>query len=294
MHVVFFSTKVPTPRLRMRKSRQLTFIRGSNFYTLTYRRGATLFNYANIGFSKAGMDGDRPAIINMLQHSDGDLLEDTSENWEVYLFIALSRPWTDPESLRSGRRSTYLQRLKQLGIRFSKEPHSKSPIFLWLEYISREEESIKPGHLDFMLQTMLDFGADCNIRYSALCVLHYVFIGSLFSDETRLNVQRHNLMETAKALLNQGADLFALTDHGLSVLDITEHFGWTNELYEALQQTGYDLDEVRRKIDLAQWFFFNPDEAFAVSTAIDSSLNKPPTRAGLSLRRGMPGDRLED
>ena len=104
----------------------------------------------------------------------------------------------------------------------------------------------------------------------------------------------NNLMETAKVLLNQGADLFALTDLGLSVLDITEHFGWTNELYEALQQTVYDLDEVRRKIDLAQWFFFNPDEAFAVSTAIDSSLNKPPTRAGLSLRRGMPGDRLED
>ncbi|KAL9629294.1 MAG: hypothetical protein Q9204_005354 [Flavoplaca sp. TL-2023a] len=255
--------------------------------------GWTLFDHINAGFSVAGKDDDRLAILNMLQHPNGDILEHTSEVWEYVLFQALSRPWIRNESVRSEQRSTYLQRLRQLGIRFS---NGKFEIFFqWIIRIRLHEVTIKPGNLEFMLQTMLEFGADTYARSDGLSLLHFlIYKEPYFSDDTRLKVQRHNLMETAKALLNQGADLFALTDHGLSVLDITEHFGWTNELYEALQQTGYNLDEVKHKIDLAQWIFNNPDQAYAGSTAIDCSGNERPPTAGLSLRRGMPGDRLED
>ncbi|KAL8880193.1 MAG: hypothetical protein Q9198_002349 [Flavoplaca austrocitrina] len=255
--------------------------------------GWNLFDHVNLGFSVAGKDDDRLAILNMLQYSNGDILEHTSEVWEYVLFQALSRPWIRTESVRSEQRSTYLQRLRQLGIRFS---NGKFEIFFqWIIRIRLHEVTIKPGNLEFMLQTMLEFGADTNARSDGLSLLHFLFYKEpYFSDDTRLKVQRHNRMETAKVLLKYGADPVALTDDGISVLDITEYFGWTNKLHKALQQTGYDLDEVRRKIDLAQRIFFNPDQAFGESTAIDSNLNEPPSKVGLSLRRGMPGDRLED
>ena len=101
-------------------------------------------------------------------------------------------------------------------------------------------------------------------------------------------------METVKALLKHGADIFALTDDGLSVLDYARIYGWTTELYEAMQQTGRCFVGTRLKLELAQSIFYNSDGAFAESTAIDSSPNKLSPIAGLNLRRAMPGDRLED
>ncbi|KAL8977063.1 MAG: hypothetical protein Q9205_007063 [Flavoplaca limonia] len=257
--------------------------------------GATLFDNANIGFGKAGKDGDRPAIIDMLQHSDSDTLEHTSENWEYFLCDALIRPWFCPESVRSEYRSTYLQRLKQLGIRLSKEPHSQPSIFSWIQWICSNDVTMKPGIVEFIFQTMLGFGADTSARTHGLSPLHFVFLVEPdFSDDKRVNVQRHNLMEIIKALLKHGADLFALTHNGHSVLDIAEQYGWAPALYEVLQQTGYDLDEVRLKILLTQLIFLDPDITVAASTAIDSILNEPSSVAGLNLRRALPGDRLED
>ena len=242
-----------------------------------------MFDHANIGFCRAGKDSDRVAIINMLQHSDGDILEHTSEDWNISLLDALSNPWMDPESVRSEQRSTYLERLKQLGIRFSNDSDWGPPVFRWIVRIIRREVTIEPWNVEFTLQTMLGFGADIDARKFGYSPLHCVFLKELdFSDDTRLNVQCHNLMETAKALLKHGADPFALTDYGHSVLDIAEEDGWTTELHEVLQQTGYDLDEVRYKIDLAQWIFNNPDRESAESTAIDSSQIEPPSTAGLN------------
>lgn len=55
-----------------------------------------MFGHANMGFGKDGQDGDRVAIIDILHHSGCDILEDTSEDWEISLFYALSKPWIDP------------------------------------------------------------------------------------------------------------------------------------------------------------------------------------------------------
>ncbi|KAL8855934.1 MAG: hypothetical protein Q9178_007448 [Gyalolechia marmorata] len=259
----------------------------------TDANGMTLFDHANQGFARAQIHGDWLAIINMLQHSDGDIVEHASL---FYLFNALSLRSFYSKNVRSKYCSAYLQRLKQLGIRFTKDSLWGPPISLWLMTIRIYDVSVtmKPGNIEFILQTMLEFGADSNARFYWDTPFHLLFRDHHFGDDTRLNVQRHNLMEIAKALLKQGADPFALNDNGASVLDIAENYGWTTELYEVLQQTGHDLDKVRRKIFLAKWFFFNPDHAFAMSTTIDCRLNKPPSREGLSLRRAMSGDRLED
>ncbi|KAL8977400.1 MAG: hypothetical protein Q9205_006790, partial [Flavoplaca limonia] len=200
---------------------------------------------------------------------------------------------TAADRVRSGHRSTYVQRLKQLGIRFSKEPDSKSHIFWLLSHIERQEVTIKSEDLEFILQTMLGFGFDSNERFNGCSLLHIILLEA-DRDDTRLDVQRHNRMAIVKALLNQGADLFALTDNGDSVLDIAGAYGWTTELHEVLQQTGYDLHEVRLETFVAKYIFNNPGQAFAKSTAIDSSLIELSSIAGLSLRRAMPGDRLED
>ncbi|KAL8856206.1 MAG: hypothetical protein Q9178_007171 [Gyalolechia marmorata] len=213
--------------------------------------GLNLFDHLNLGFSKTGKDGDRLAIIKMLQHSDDNILEHVSQDWEAYLFAALSEPWIHPDSVRPEHRSTYLEGLKQLGIRLSNESHLTPPIFTFIDYIRFYEVKIKPGNLEFMLQTVLGFGADSNARFYgnsfSLPLLHFVFRAPGFSYDTRLDVQRHNLMEIAKALLKHGADLFALTDEGFSILEFAEVFGSTPELYEVLQQTGYDLDKAAIK-----------------------------------------------
>lgn len=166
---------------------------------------------------------------------------------------------------------------------------------MWIARIRSHELTLNAGKIEFTLQTMLEFGADIYARLRGEPPLHYAFSQEPdFSDETRLNVQRHNLMETVKTLLKHGADIFALTDDGLSVLDIAKIYGWTTELYEAMQQIGCCLEGIRLKLELAQLIFYNSDGAFVESTAIDSSLNKPPSTAGLISRRALPGDRLED
>ncbi|KAL8884191.1 MAG: hypothetical protein Q9215_007709 [Flavoplaca cf. flavocitrina] len=237
--------------------------------------GLTLFEHANLSLGRAGKDGDRLAILNMLQNSDGDILEHTPKCQEVSLCYALSRPWIYPESVQSEHSSTYLQWLKQLGLRLSEESQRPPPIFLWIGWVRSRELTMEPENVEFILQTMLEFGADTSARFYGLSPFHYVFLEDSDSrNDTRVDVQRHNRMAIAKALLKHGADLFALSDYGDSVLDLAEERGWTTELCEVLQQTGYDLDEVRLKIFMAKWFFFNPDKAYAMSSTIDSSLTK--------------------
>ena len=145
-----------------------------------------------MGFGKDGQDGDRVAIIDMLQRSGCDILEDTSEDWEISLFYTLSKPWIDPEdpgSERSDHRSTYLQRLKQLGIRFGKESHLLPHIFVWIARIRSHELTLKAGKIEFTLQTMLESGADIYARLRGEPPLHFAFSQDPdFSDETRLNV----------------------------------------------------------------------------------------------------------
>ena len=102
------------------------------------------------------------------------------------------------------------------------------------------------------------------------------------------------MTEIAIVLLESGADLLALRDDGASVFDAAECWGSTSELALALQKTGYDLDEVRQKIRLAQWGFFHPRCSLAKSTAVDRSQIKPPSTAGLVSRRAVAGDRLEE
>ncbi|KAI4222605.1 MAG: hypothetical protein LQ349_007599 [Xanthoria aureola] len=98
------------------------------------------------------------------------------------------------------------------------------------------------------------------------------------------------LEERHMTLLEKGADPLALHDSGLSVFNMAEDYGWTSELALALQETGYDLDEVRDKTLLAQWIFLHPGFSVAKSTAVDCSQST----AGVVSRRAIAGDRLED
>lgn len=100
--------------------------------------------------------------------------------------------------------------------------------------------------------------------------------------------------EIVIVLLESGTDLLALSDDGVSVFDVAEYYGGTSELALALQETGYDFDEVRHKIRLAQWRLRNPGHSLAESTAVDHSQIEPPSKAGLVSRRAIAGDRLEE
>lgn len=151
---------------------------------------------------------------------------------------------------------------------------------------------LSPEGIRSTLQIVLGLGADINARWRGLPPLQCLFaiFGYLDTNEN----QYDNMIEAATALLENGADLFALDDEGDSVFDVAEFGGKTSELSLALQRTGYDLDEVRYKIDLAQWYFDNPGHGDAESTAVDLSQIEPPSTAGLVARRVVAGDRLEE
>ncbi|KAL9626354.1 MAG: hypothetical protein Q9204_007372 [Flavoplaca sp. TL-2023a] len=137
------------------------------------------------------------------------------------------------------------------------------------------------------------YGANIHARWEDLSSLQYLFYlkGLLHEDQKQ---KRLPIVEVAIALLEQGADLFALDDDGDSVFDTAEEHGLTSDLFLAVQRAGYDLDEVKDKIAYLQWVFDNPNCGIAESTAIDSSQIGPSSITGLTPRRAIVGDRLED
>ncbi|KAI4263553.1 MAG: hypothetical protein L6R42_001308 [Xanthoria sp. 1 TBL-2021] len=188
--------------------------------------------------------------------------------------------------------SPYFQQLKQYNYSLSTLEDHMPAVLIWVSYVQREFVKPSPEGIRSTLQILLGFGADICARLYGVTPLYYLFISQLRLDTNE--EQYENTIEIAIALLENGADLFALNDNGVSVFDIVIGTGWTSELVLVLQRTGYDLDEVRNKIYLAQWAFRNPGHSLAESTALDRAQIEPPSTAGLVSRRAVAGDRFEE
>ena len=231
---------------------------------------------------------------------DSDTLEATSASQKKFVFAITEleqchiTELEDSDSMEErdmGIFSTYTQRLKQLGFSLDTLEDAKPAVFLWMScqlfrYDCRFLVSIRST-----LPILLSLGADINARWRGSPPL-INFFGEYAVRTDDEEVDAGILIETAIELLENGADILALSDDGLSVFDVAEYVGLASELALALQETGYDLDEVEHNIDWAQWCFDNPGDGVAESTAVD--LAHMEEASGLVSRRAIAGDRLEE
>ena len=225
--------------------------------------------------------------------------------------------------------STYTQRLKQLGFSFDTLEDVKPAVFTCMDCTVFKNHPLSPGFIRSILQMLVGLGADINARWQGSPPLVYLFgiHECIHRDDEEANTDAEEsdtdaeesdtdeeesdtddgesdtddeeskttiVTEIVIVLLESGTDLLALSDDGVSVFDVAEYYGGTSELALALQETGYDFDEVRHKIRLAQWRLRNPGHSLAESTAVDHSQIEPPSTAGLVSRRAIAGDRLEE
>ncbi|KAL8895224.1 MAG: hypothetical protein Q9192_003771 [Flavoplaca navasiana] len=187
------------------------------------------------------------------------------------------------------------QWLTQLGIGLADPKDSLPAVFRWINYvmIKSDTRDTSPKGLEYMLQTLLALGADICARYLHFFPLQYLFYSHRLSKPCR-EEDVLLLVDLATALLENGAELFALSEHGTSIFDLAEYMERTPELSIAIQRAGYDLDEVKDKFSYLQWVFDNPNCGIAESTAIDNAQFEPSFTTELTLRRPIVGDRLED
>ena len=136
-----------------------------------------------------------------------------------------------------------------------------------------------------MLSVLLKLGADINsVDKFGNLPLHWI----MYKASTEYNTG--NFTGLALALLQYGADPCGLDDRGWSLLDCAERNGLTVKWYEVLEEAGFDIEEVEWEIEKRKWCYKNPGLGFAEkSTAVAA-----PSTEGLSRRRAIAGDRLDD
>ncbi|KAL8757874.1 MAG: hypothetical protein Q9199_001902 [Rusavskia elegans] len=246
------------------------------------------------GFCKT-LQGDSNwvGVIEVLQQVDSDTMEATSSSQDYLIYCITT---TQEDSGKLGRPKTldssYFQQLQQFKYSLDTLEDDWPAVFKWISQVQNVFDNLSLESIRSSLQILLGLGADIDARWIGLPPLHY-----LFELHVRLDTneeQYDNMIEVATALLENGADLFALDDKGDSVFDVAELRRRTSELSLALQRAGYDVEEVRHKIYLAQWAFRNPGHSLAESTALDRAQIEPPSTEGLVSRRVVHGDRLED
>ena len=230
-------------------------------------------------------------IIEKLQQVDSDTLEATSAS-QVFLILSITTLEL-PNQIGERQMSiplTYTQRLKQLGFSLDTLENDPPAIFWWMRLLVTGNSRPSLEFIRSSLQILLSLGADLNARSSGCPLLIYLFMSSRLIGEDDEEPNTTMMTEILMALLENGVDLLALSDDGLSIFDLAEHTGLNSELAQALQRTGYDLGKVRYKTLLAQVIFFDPGVSLAESTAVDRSQST----AGVVSRRAVAGDRLEE
>ena len=234
---------------------------------------------ANLGITHPFAECSNYLVITeTLQQADSDTLEAfPTSQYSVIRAIVVNGYLNTFEKRPISILSTYTQRLKQLGFSLDTLEDAVPAIFGWM--MIENSQAVLEG-LRSTLHMLLSLGADVNSRWRGDPPVTFLFA----------QYPTPIMTEIAIALLENGVDPLALDDSGFSVFDIAQSYGGTSELVLALQETGYNLDEVRKKIRLAQRVFFRPGFSLARSTAVDRSQSK----AGLVSRRAIAGDRLKD
>ncbi|KAL9006272.1 MAG: hypothetical protein Q9188_000994 [Gyalolechia gomerana] len=262
------------------------------------RDGWNTFDWANRGFFQNAKDGDLEdkgyeVIVELMQQAENDIAKDSSVSQILFSDWAttassgkgiLERPITPDLA--------YIQRLKELGFRLNDVVNGATALVWWMLSVQESVAQLSPKSINAMLLTILSLGAAvCTADQFGYHPLHWIF---MLVGHDRAEAGVHNAFEIVTALLQNGADPCALADYGYSVFDVAEFNDCTSIFLEALEQAGFDINEVRCETEWRQWCFKNPDHGFGESTAVDDAQVGPPSRKGLVSRRAIRGDRLED
>ncbi|KAL8884896.1 MAG: hypothetical protein Q9215_007155 [Flavoplaca cf. flavocitrina] len=223
----------------------------------------------------------------------GSEIYDVTRQYDVVFYIMFDHAFRN----RRGEHqelSSY-QWLKQLGVGLEDWKDTRPAVFQWISVVTDDTFALDRSSkgLGHTLRTLRALGADICARWLELSPLQYLF----FPHSCSITGQKEDsfsLVEVATALLENGAELFTLSEGGNSVFHIAEYYGLTSELSLAVQRAGHDLDEVRDQLVDLQWVFDNPNCGIAESTAIDNAHIEPSCTTGLASRKGIVGDRLED
>ena len=251
-----------------------------------------VLDWANLGITPTISEAKKYVVITeTLQQVNFDTSEATFESQQAFIFSIMEFGMMNNTDERfMSTLSTCTQRLKQMAFSLGTLENAEPPVFDWMRFLGTGYSRPSLGFIRSTLQILLSLGADINARWLGFPPLIYLFWGSVRIDTDNEESNTTVVTETVIVLLESGADLLALMDDGSSVFDAAEYNGRTSELALALQETGYDLDDVRQKIDLAQFLFFHPGVSLSRSTAVDRSQST----AGVVSRRAIAGDRLED
>lgn len=235
-------------------------------------------------------------VAEKLQQVDSDALEATPSSQAAiiqFLVVKVRRlKYAHFYRRHMSLISTHTQRLMQLGYSLGTLEDVMPPIFLWILFTVNEKRRASLKRFRSILEILLNLGADINARWRQYPPLIYFFRHYTRLDKGDKASKTRKVTAIVIALLEKGADPLALHDSGLSVFNMAEDYGWTFELALALQETGYDLDEVRQETELAQLIFFDMGVSLAESTAVDIAHMEEPS--GLISRRAIAGDRLEE
>lgn len=185
----------------------------------------------------------------------------------------------------------YNQRLKEIGYTLQSDEYNSS-LELSNPASTTGQADVRRSlrNIERTIRILIDIGVDICAVDRRGTLLHFVM---RMSRPTGL-VDAHHVVTSATALLKHGVDPCALDCHGTSIFNIAEEFNDTAILWEALQQAGYDVDEVQTETKRRQWCFNNSDQAFAEATAVYRAQVAPPSGKGLVLRKSIRRDKFED
>lgn len=161
--------------------------------------------------------------------------------------------------------------------------------FLYYLETNSSQVGLKWKGLCIAIMFLCELGVDVSLPDAqGLHPLHGLFLRKWSAE------QSEGMVEISALLLEYGADPYALTIEGSSVLRVAEHFGWIDEFIKALAIRGIDFDDVVKETEWrewCEWYFKNPG---ANSTALDKEVMEGPSTAGLARRNPVRGDRLEE
>lgn len=230
-------------------------------------------------------------IVRLLQAADKDALEtDVSSEFGFKfssgLVIAAGQDGII-EELGPSHYQLWLDRgelLKQLGIKLN-----SSSLGIFVLAVMKSVQKFPRESFAVMLSVLLKLSADINsVDIFGMQPLHNIMVYTPTEDISG------NFTGLALALLQHGADPCALNSFWRSPFDYAEEYGWTVKWYEVLEEAGFDVREVEDEIAVRKWYLENPGHGFAESTAIDEDAVAAPSTEGLSRRRAIAGDRLDD
>ncbi|KAL8942549.1 MAG: hypothetical protein Q9216_001593 [Gyalolechia sp. 2 TL-2023] len=263
--------------------------------------GLNSFDFSNHGFLYSAHDGDLEdrhyeVVVELSQRAESDIFEDSPESpWLFRNFFSRAK---NKETLEGPiiSKTAYVERLKELGFKLGfpqvYSDHHFFSLVNSIDVIERGHVQLSRKFIREWLQTIAILGVKIHVTDSdGYNLLHWTF----FIDwKARTEQSSHTLFELTTALLQEGVNPYALTNFNESVFNIAEENDLTSVFIKALEEAGYDPDEVRQETERRQWCFENPGHGFAESTAVDDAEIAPPSEEGLVLRRAVRGDRLED